>query len=166
MNMSEMVGGDPRDACNGLEEYVREAGGVSEPHVIVVTEVPIPPDEPDAEREFDYKVECPGVTDACRTWWECTICTDALAKDEDGSYRDRLEDDGEAHSVEHRLMEFGWAVPSEDCWAQVADDQPDAIEEVFDGAERSIEPGRYPVVIDDAAPLTFAFAALDGEVTG
>lgn len=28
MNMSEMVGGDPRDACNGLEEYVQ--AGASE----------------------------------------------------------------------------------------------------------------------------------------
>lgn len=134
-------------------------------HVIVVTEVPAPPDEPDAEREFNYEVECPGVTDVCRTWWECTICSDALAKDEDGSYRDRLDEDSEAHGVEHRLMGFGWAVASGDCWAQVADERPDAIEDVFDLAKRPIEPGRYSVTVEDGDPLTFAFSAADVEVT-
>lgn len=161
---------DPLDAANGLEEYVRGPDPVvavkEAPHVIVVTEVPAPPDEPDAEPEFESKVECPGVTDSCRTWWECTICADALAKDEDDSYRDRLDENSEAHGVEHRLMEFGWAAPSQDCWAQVADDRPDAIEDVFRLDHRPMTVGRYPVVIGSGDPLTFAFAALDGEVTG
>lgn len=137
----------------------------STPHVIVVTEVPAPPIEPGAEREFNLAIECPGVTDACRTWWQCTKCEDALALDVDDSYRNRLDEDSEAHGVEHRLMPFGWAVRSEECWAQVSDDRMDAIEEVFDRAKRPIEPGRYPVVIDDGDPLTFAFAAVE-EVAG
>lgn len=131
-------------------------------HTLVITVDP-PGGNPDPPEPAGstYAVECPGVTDdsGCRTYWECIECNAAYARD-DEAISEALEADGEAHGIEHRQVgDVGWATPSDDCWAQHADELPEAVEDLFDRAKRGLEPGRYAVTISDGDPLTFAFAA-------
>ncbi len=85
-----------------------------------------------------YKLDCDGVTDACRAWQECDALgctTDAL---------DRAEEDGDdepvAHGVAHKSLNIGWAVPLEECWLKSDPDWPEPAREL------GVGPGVYRVV--------------------
>lgn len=104
-------------------------------HVLRITVDPDNPDDRCAE------VICPGVTDACRTWWECTT--------EDHEYDHRKYADlGEAildghtsyHGVEHRYIDNMLMTPSAQCFGQALDG---AVEAAHDEAAGRA-PGDYP----------------------
>lgn len=105
-------------------------------HVLVVS---VDPDDSDA---VVGAIECPGVTDACRVWWECQSCNNAI----DGVGNDKIDDviENGAHGVEHTFGEYGLMAASDDCMAQALDAAPEGIAEAAEG----LLPGQYPVDVD------------------
>lgn len=86
-----------------------------------------------------YEIECPGVTDACRTWVSCTPCRDL---DKHSATASKLERTGEAHGAEHRYFDdVGWCTPTEQCFAAANDNLDEA------AADLQLDPGRYPVTV-------------------
>ena len=77
---------------------------MSQPHMLVVTRRDGPP---------AFAVECPGVTDGCRSWIECRA--DGCDLDQ----MDRLAEDGddepELHGQRHRNLD-GWSTPTNGCF--------------------------------------------------
>lgn len=64
----------------------------------------------DQRQELRYRLECPNVTDACRSWRECDDCPP-------GTDYDTLDDaDGDYHGVEHGSIRGVWMVPTDDCF--------------------------------------------------
>lgn len=93
------------------------------PHTLTVTET---------DDGMYYRLDCDGVTDACRTWQECYApgcSTDTL---------DRMEEDGddepEVHGVRHKRLDQGWSVPTARCWLREDPDWPAAALELLVGA--------------------------------
>jgi hypothetical protein len=107
--------------------------GAQPPHVLVVTEF---------EDKLWFKIECPGVTDACRAWAECH--DDRCDHDVLDKAMDDGDDEPELHGVRHRYIgdaHVGWGVPTNDCW-------PSTVGGVYDAAQEirtDWAPGRYPV---------------------
>lgn len=67
------------------------------------------------EPELTYTIECPGVTDACRTYWECR-------RDHSEDDIVRMENEEEVHGALHTYVSgLGWATPSDRCYVQEAD---------------------------------------------
>ena len=127
----------------------RRAGeGHFEPHALVVTvdRCSDCKDQSDlcqdcAEHpELNYAIECPGVTDACRAWWECRE-----THTEDDLYR--MEEEEPIHGVLHQLVAGMWSTPGTECFVQIADSVPEEGEYVSKGA-----PGRYLVDFDFGDP--------------
>lgn len=91
----------------------------------------------DCHDDCRVSLACPGVTDSCRTWWECTICRDALhGMDEDA--RDQFDEDlyetEVAHGEEHRQIDGMWMTPSNDCIGLSLDtDAGDLVDTLPDG---------------------------------
>lgn len=74
----------------------------------------------DCHDDCTVDVHCPGVTDKCRTWWECNVCRIAMASmdsDDRAKWEDLMydEDDGAWHGVDHSHIDGMWMTPSEDC---------------------------------------------------
>lgn len=56
----------------------------------------------DCHDDCTAEIICPGVTDACRTWWECGTCIDARRGMDDQQLEDHDEllwEAGAAHGV-------------------------------------------------------------------
>jgi hypothetical protein len=100
----------------------------TQPHILIVTGTP-------TDDDLSYTVECPGVTDACRAWRECTTCPRPLPADAE----DALWDDREAHGVEHQHLDATWMVPTGECFLATAEDMWDA------GRALGLPAGRWPV---------------------
>lgn len=112
-------------------------------------------------QQWEVSIQCPGVTDACRTWWECMECAKAIAGGND-DLRDELGENGEAHGVEHRYLENGWSVPGPQCWGQECPDLYDAAVDLF--KKGPIEPGEYRVrLIPDDQYLSLDLVTDEGE---
>jgi hypothetical protein len=104
-------------------------------HVLAITAKPDPGDGVHPS----FTIECPGVTDACRCWWECTTCKAADIR--------HLEDIGDdvAHGVRHEHVgDNGWSTPSDDCLLQISEYTPDVVHDLVYGL--NLEVGRYPIV--------------------
>ena len=101
--------------------------------------------EYDCHDDCAAEVICPGVTNACRTWWECNRCRAVLRRvDAHGAdlYDDRLSERGEAHGVDHEHIDGMWMTPSDQCLSTACDEH-DAGELV------SVLPdGDHPVDLD------------------
>lgn len=106
---------------------------MSQIHTLVITAIPgADPDEVDVY--LDYSIECPGLTDACRTWEPCK-----LPESEHDSNRSA----GVHHGVNH-LWHEGRMVGMDRCYLQCdADDLPDVAGELT--AKEDLKPGRYQV---------------------
>lgn len=88
-----------------------------------------------------YAVECPGVTDACRMWWECDK-PDCPPFSPHTTEEDEAIDNGFVqHDREHRLLDgLEWCVPTDRCWFASYDDLEGAVDALaLPGS------GRYPV---------------------
>lgn len=113
-------------------------------HTLVVTLNPERADKLTAKHPahtsacFEYALECPVVTHRCRAWQICEPCS---ALDMDSEAWDELEQDGEAHGVEHQDIGGDWYTPTEDCLAVVDGDLRDAAEEL------QLRPGRHEVEV-------------------
>lgn len=85
-----------------------------------------------ADPDLDYRVECPGVTDGCRSWEPC------------GCGLDRAEDETCPRSgLEHICFaEFGLGTPTRACFVATNDWLSDA------ASDLGLPPGEYPVTFD------------------
>lgn len=99
------------------------------PHVLVVTA-----DGP----AIRYAVECPGVTEQCQLWGECTDCTPA-----DDAALAAVAEAGErfsaAHGVDHQRF-ADWCIPTGLCFVATHYDLDDVARDAG-----FTEPGRYDV---------------------
>lgn len=94
--------------------------------------------------ECTAQVTCSGVTDACRCWWECDTCREAMSgldQDALADFEERLEDEGSAHGKEHQRIDGMWMTPSTQCLTQAM--ETDAYDLVF-----RLPDGQHPVDID------------------
>lgn len=107
-------------------------------HWLIVT---VDEDDDDSVRG---SIECSGVTDLCRTWWECD---EAHMFDEE-EFVDLYDaiDSGEDvhHGVEHRYIDGMIMTPSTQCYGQSIDSAVESANEAAHG----LAPGRYPCEID------------------
>lgn len=114
---------------------------VQQPHVLVLTG---PCEDCEAtdhaapcvndQHSYDYAVECPGVTDACRMYRECTACSVRAAA---GLPPEADEETGMGHGVPHRRIGGLWMTPTDDCYVQTIDGLADAV------ADLNLSLGRY-----------------------
>lgn len=105
------------------------------PHTLVVEEDPAYPGDPEAYR---FGVECPGVTDHCRSYVECMPCNS------DPEISEALWDEPVRHGVEHtQIKDLGWSLPTDQCYLI---DCPDSLYDLAPPAARA-QPGRYLVTI-------------------
>lgn len=89
---------------------------------------------------YQYEIDCPGVTDACRMWTVCNVvdCPGRTGDD------DTLYDVSNiAHGQPHRYIDDGWMVPTDTCYLIAADEMPDVAADMV--AKESIGPGSYRV---------------------
>lgn len=118
------------------------------PHILVVTVDRCPDCPPGGlcadcteHPELTYVVECPGVTDVCRTWWECM---ESHSEDDE----ERMENEEPVHGAEHqRVGGLGWCTPGSQCFLTISDSIPEEGEYATNG-----KPGRYPVGFDFGDP--------------
>ncbi|MEU4399760.1 hypothetical protein [Micromonospora orduensis] len=100
------------------------------PHVLVVTR----PTEPGVI-DPTYTIECPGVTDDCRSYEDCR------PEQAEIDLLDDADDEAPvAHGVRHRHLNDLWMAATDQCYlATDADGVADAADEL------KLAPGRYPV---------------------
>lgn len=113
----------------------------TEPHVVTIKH--------DAESHVYHchddctaVVTCPGVTNACRCWLECTTCRDATAGLDDearGDYDERLYDQQEAHGEEHQRIDGMWMTPTDHCLSQELDTDADELVYTLDEGEHPVD---------------------------
>ena len=71
--------------------------------------------------ECTADLQCSGVTDACRCWWECDTCREAmrgLDVDALADFEENLDTEGEAHGKEHQRIDGMWMTPTAQCLTQ------------------------------------------------
>lgn len=115
---------------------------MAEPHVLVVSYA----SDDDEYPEFD--LECPGVTDACMAWRECTedVFPCNADRDQVDVYEELLRLDDLVHGVEHRYWDGKVWVPTPSCFAAIAIHLPDTALDALDPPTGGrVQPGRYPV---------------------
>lgn len=84
-------------------------------------------------------------TGACMTWWQCDC-----EFTEDQWHQLANEGEGpcpDSPTGKHQSM-FGTrqaAKPSQDCWAQICDDAPDAA--LYLASQHKLRPGEYPIYV-------------------
>lgn len=105
----------------------------TEPHVLVV--------ELDEMDVHEFKIECPGVSDDCRAWLECSEngCTVGVEDD--------IDNDVEAHGVRHHYVggaHIGWGTPTDTCWPATSGEIVEAAYAIRTDWIR----GRYPICCD------------------
>jgi len=99
----------------------------------------------DADEEFgpSADISCPGVTEACAEWVECTSAECKTFADERPS-----ADDFTAHGQEHRYFDEShdsyWGIRSGFCYAE---NSGDAAAEEFAEQEK-LDAGRYTVTVE------------------
>lgn len=84
----------------------------------------------DCHDDCTAEVICPGVTEACRCWWECGTCRDVrvgMSTAERAENDDRLLDDGEAHGVDHLWIDGMWMTPGTSCISAAMDTDADQL---------------------------------------
>ena len=100
----------------------------------------------DCHDDCRAEVICLGVTDACRTWWECGRCMKVLNRLNDAGaleYDERVDERGGlAHGVDHQRIDGMWMTLSEMCLSRAAEED-DAYYLIPDCAD-----GDHPVTID------------------
>lgn len=118
-----------------------------EPHVLVVTVDRCPACPSDGlcadcteHPQLSYVIECPGMTEACRVWWECR-----KPHTEDDMHR--MENEEPIHGEIHQLVAGMWSTPGQHCYLVMHDAVPEEGEYVSNG-----KPGRYPVDFDFGDP--------------
>lgn len=94
------------------------------PHILVVSG--------DPEDGLEYAVECPGVTEACQTWFLCKECPDS-------GNQDALDESDIVHGVAHRWYSWGWSTARQVCFVVRHDDLFDAASDLV------LDPGRYRI---------------------
>jgi hypothetical protein len=96
--------------------------------------------DPDDADGVVGSVVCSGVTDACRTWWECREEHD-WNRVEFERFTDAVDEgDDMHHGVEHRVIDYVVMVPSVQCLAHTMNSGLDSAHEAAQG----LEPGEYP----------------------
>lgn len=94
--------------------------------------------EYDCHDDCKVQIICTGVTDACRTWWECPVCQDARAAldgDDLDDFDEALHEAGEVHGIDHQWIDGMWMTPSEDCLGSnmLDNDAHDLVDELATG---------------------------------
>ena len=79
-----------------------------------------------------WTITCPGVTERCRTWWECRECNNG-----DRGLKEHLEEHAEAHGIEHQRLPSGWATPGTSC-SYGLDDAYDRISDAIRDLEQPV----------------------------
>jgi hypothetical protein len=82
-------------------------------------------------------IECPGVADECRLWWECSTCEPSTA-----AAREAYFDDSEIHGAEHLLIDGRLMTATDRCYIATHESLTDGVDDLPDS------PGRYPVRAD------------------
>lgn len=112
------------------------------PHVLVV--------EVDSTGTPWFKIECPGVTDACRSWIECqdkacTVWRDHTdrCRDDCSIHFDPDNDEPTLHGIRHLYSDSvsGWCTPQDQCWPATNGDLRDVAMDL----RETWASGRYPV---------------------
>jgi hypothetical protein len=100
--------------------------------------------EYDCHDACEATVECSGVTDTCRVWWECDTCRAAkkdMTDERRDDYDEQLWDTSEAHGVEHQHIDCVWMTPGDSCLVyELETDASDLVPTLPDGV--------HPVGID------------------
>jgi len=156
-----MVGTTPDMWCSSCDESRAELLPAPPPgqHTVTIKHDPESHEIEGCHDDCEAIVQCTGVTDECRTWWECTICRDTYhGLDEDG--RDQFDEDlyetEVAHGVEHKRIDGMWMTPSNACLSRTLDN--DAGELAY-----TLPDGEHPVDIDcDEGFVTVTATAPEG----
>ncbi|WP_371409755.1 hypothetical protein OG423_14210 [Micromonospora zamorensis] len=99
-----------------------------QPHILTITE-----STEGGVTEHAYVIDCPGVTDRCRS--------NLLCEAPDCTAEDAEDDTVVAHGVQHIWVDDanGWYVPTDQCHLAGHDSLPEAAEAL------KLRPGMYPV---------------------
>ena len=112
------------------------------PHVLVV--------EVDSTGTPWFKIECPDVTDACRSWIECQDKTCTVWRDHDERCADDCaihfepaNDEPILHGIRHLYIDSvsGWCTPQDHCWPATNGD----LRDVALNLREAWTSGSYPV---------------------
>lgn len=101
--------------------------------------------EYDCHDDCTAEVICNGVTDLCRTWWECSTCRtllDGMDSLERADYLETLDEEDEAHGEDHQHIDGMWMTPTNRCLS-VMREEDDAAELIH-----SLPDGDFPVSLD------------------
>jgi hypothetical protein len=88
------------------------------PHILTITETTT-----DGITEREYAIECPGITDRCRTYRPCQHPT---CNRDDKDERTEKTAHGEQHIWLDEAVVDGWYIPTNDCYLVDHDNLPDA----------------------------------------
>lgn len=94
-------------------------------HVLRIKHDPESHELEDCHDDCTAEVVCAGVTDACRTWWECDRCRAVLRRVSDAAaeeYDERIHERGTAHRQEHQHIDGMWMTPSNQCLSTACDE--------------------------------------------
>lgn len=111
------------------------------PHVVTIKH-DAESHEYDCHDDCTATLTCPGVTDSCRCWWECTACWDArkgLDADALDEYDDRLSEEGEAHGVEHQHIDGMWMTPTDRCLTSSLDTDADELVDALPDGDHLVD---------------------------
>lgn len=130
-------------------------------HTVVIKHDPASHEFEDCHDECTATLACPGVTDSCRVWWECTTCREARSKldgDALGDFDENLHYTGEAHGNDHQWINGVWMTPGGGCYALEL--ESDAADLVW-----TLPEGEHLVDIDSGDDCTYVTALTPEEAT-
>lgn len=152
----------PHDPYTDLTERQREHVIGTVAHVLIVEPEPLGnTDDMDAEDILgfritpyrDYSIECPGLkAGRCQGWEECNTCFLLSVED-----REKFEQTGISHGVEHQYMPFGLSAATGQCSLQ---SYPEAwVDSVSD---LDLPAGRYQIDFgwDESCDITLVTATI------
>lgn len=97
-------------------------------HLLTIRQNDIADNPIHSDGTFTFELKCPGVTDACRAYSECTDEACDVSKLEDLCY-EQGEDSPVLHGVVHESLDYGFGVPLDYCMIQVDDGLYDVAED-------------------------------------
>jgi hypothetical protein len=106
---------------------------MSDQHFLIVTPDPADPDDTDL---FDYAVECPGVTDACRRYEDC-VPDNAELEHLENAYDDSAVPF--AHGVKHIHIDGMWCAATDKCNVRDHDGLGDAVAGRFPTGRHAVD---------------------------